>query len=200
MGGGRGQKDKVPSPLTHSRHKSTSTVKSCHDVALKHRAPPCRIYLGDSINTDSSAGVIYQRVDGAALQDARSHLFYLRLIAKISCPKLTTNLIGKGLQALAASGYGNDLPSMFSQKTGGCFPDSTGSSCDNDTARGTHGVTVISPGAHRLRAARGYSLNLSLREGRRPCEAAKSGERHSHPLQYGSASGRFRYRTLQARH
>ena len=97
MGGGRGQKDEVPSPLTHSRHKSARTVKGCHDVALKHCAPPCGICVGDPINTDSSAGVIHQRVNGAALQDARSHLFYLGLIAKISCPILATNLISKGL-------------------------------------------------------------------------------------------------------
>ena len=97
MGGGRGQKDKVASPLAHRGEKCARAVKGCHDVALEHFAPPCRIYVGDPINSDSSAGVIYQRVNGSPLQDARCRLFHLRVIAKISCPKLATNLIGKGL-------------------------------------------------------------------------------------------------------
>ena len=96
MGGGRRQKNEVPSPLTHRGEKRARAMQSREDIALKHCAPPCRICVSDPINSDSSAGVIYQRVNGATLQDARSHLFYLGLIGKIGCPILATNLIGKG--------------------------------------------------------------------------------------------------------
>ena len=97
MGGGRGQKDEVPSPLAHRGEKCLRAMQSREDIALKHFAPPGRICLGDPINSDSSAGVIHQRINGAAFQDVRNHLFHLRVVAQISYPILATNLIGKGL-------------------------------------------------------------------------------------------------------
>ena len=118
-------------------------------VALEHRAPPCGVTLRDTVDADSTSGVVDQRIHGATLQDVGSHLLHLGLIGQVRRPVLAANLLGEGLQTLATPGHGDDLPPPFGEESGSCLPNSGRGSSNNDATRSVHRATVISPGTHR---------------------------------------------------
>ena len=91
-------------------------MQSGQHVTVEHRTPPGRGTVGDAVHTDSSAGVIHQRIHGVTLQDTGGHLLHLRLIAQISRPVLATDLGGKSLQALAARATATILHPRFANR------------------------------------------------------------------------------------
>ena len=118
-------------------------------VAFEHRAPPGGITLGNTVHADRSPGVVDDRIHGTTLQDVGGHLLHLSLIGEVSRPVLAANLLGEGLEALAAPGHGDDLPPPFGEESGSCLPNSGRGSSNNDATRSVHRATVISPGTHR---------------------------------------------------
>ena len=134
-------------PKTWDEFKTV--VQKLKDAGITPIAVGGKDDLRDTVDADSTSGVVDQRIHGATLQDVGSHLLHLGLIGEVGRPVLAANLLGEGLQTLATPGHGDDLPPPFGEESGSCLPNSGRGSSNNDATRSVHRATVISPGTHR---------------------------------------------------